>query len=116
VLRGLGLRPLKPTLTALRISPSTFRAGRKAVVSYRADVAGTAIFRVLRVKGVKRTRLVPVGASFTHAAKPGLNRLRFSGRVRDFGSMRRLPPGRYRLRATGSTAAASVSAAFRIVR
>jgi hypothetical protein len=121
-LYGLGLAAPKPVLGALHISPSTFKAvgrgasighGGHAVVSYRANIAGTATFRVLRVKG---TRLVPVGAAFTHAAKPGINRLRFTGRVKDHGVIRKLSPGRYRLRAIGSTAAASVSAAFRIVR
>jgi Glycine rich protein len=109
VLRGLGLRPLKPTLTALRISPSTFKPGRKVVVSYRADVAGTATFRVLRVKTSKgRTRFIPVGASFTRAAHAGANRFRFTGR--------KLPPGRYRLRGYGSGPSRSISAAFRIAR
>jgi hypothetical protein len=111
-LRGLGLAALKPTLTALRVSPSTFKAGRKALVSYHADVAGTATFRVLRVKtsvrnGKRRTRLIPVGASFTHPVRPGADRFRFKPTTK-------LLPGRYRLRATGAGPSRSVSVAFRI--
>ena len=122
LLDGLGLRAPRPVLSALRIAPSTFKAARrgksvaaggKALISYRADIAGIATFRVLRIKG---TRLVPVGASFTHGAKPGLNRFRFSGRVNDHGGMLELPPGRYRLRGYGSVPSRSVTAAFRIVR
>jgi hypothetical protein len=126
-LAGYGRPAPKPVLSALRISPSTFKAAKrgksiaargKATVTYRADVAGTATFRVLRVKtsvrnGKRRTRLVPIGASFTHAAHAGANRFRFTGRVKDIDEMVVLRPGRYRLRATG---ARSVSAAFRIAR
>ena len=126
--RGLGLAALKPTVTALRVSPSAFKAasrgrsiapGGKANVFFGSDVAGTATFRVLRVKtsvrkGKRRTRLIPVGASFTHPVQSGANRLRFTGRVEDTGEMAKLPPGRYRLRATRSGPSRSVSAAFRI--
>jgi hypothetical protein len=113
-LRGLGLAALKPTLTALRISPSTFKAGRKPLVSYRGDVAGTATFRVLRVKtsvrnGKRRTKLIPVGASFTSPVSAGANQFRFKVPTR-------LSPGRYRLRGTGSGPSHAVSVGFRIVR
>jgi hypothetical protein len=109
-LAGYGRAVPKPTLTALRISPSTFKAGRKVVVSYRADVAGTAKFRVLRVKSSKgRSRLIPIGASFTRAARAGVNHFRFRPTTK-------LPPGRYRLRGYGSGPSRSVSAAFRIAR
>jgi hypothetical protein len=60
------------------------------------------------------SRLVVFGASFTHQAQAGDNSFRFTGRVKDTGSMVKLPPGRYRLRATGRSSAGSVSAAFRI--
>jgi Glycine rich protein len=50
ILAGNGGAAPKPTLTALRVSPSTFKAGGNALVSYRSDVAGTIKFRVLRVK------------------------------------------------------------------
>jgi Glycine rich protein len=127
-LRGLGLRAPKPVLSALRISPSTFKAARrgksiagggKSNVSYRADVAGIATFRVLRVKtsvrgGKRRTRLIPIGGSFTHAVQPGTNSFRFTGRVETIGEMAKLPPGRYRLRGYGSGPSRSVSASFRI--
>jgi hypothetical protein len=65
------------------------------------------------------TRLIPVGASFTHADHRGANRAHFSGRVKVAGKTRRLAPGSYRLRASLRSAVAtgrSVSVAFRIVR
>jgi hypothetical protein len=108
ILAGNGGAAPKPTLTALRVSPSTFKAGGKALVSYRCDVAGTIKFRMLRVKRSKgRTRLIPVGPSFTRPAGAGDNRFRFKVPTK-------LPLGRYRLRATGSGPSRSVSAAFRI--
>jgi hypothetical protein len=124
-LRGLGLAAPKPVLSALHISPAAFTparrgksvaAGGKANVSFHADVAGTATFRVLRVKssvrnGKRRTRVLPIGASFTHPV-----RFHFTGRVEDVGETIELPPGRYRLRGYGSGPSRSVSAAFRIVR
>jgi hypothetical protein len=111
-LHGLGLAAPTPTLTALHISPSTFKAGGRALVSYHADVAGMIKFRVLRVKrsvrgGKQRTRLIPVGASFSRPARAGVNHFRFKVPTK-------LPPGRYRLRATGSGPSRSVSAGFRI--
>jgi Glycine rich protein len=107
---GVGLAVLKPTLTTLRISPSAFKAGRKPLVSYRADVAGTAKFRVLRVKAGKgRTKLVPIGASFTQTVRPGINRFRL-------GKTTQLSPGRYRLRGYGSGPSHAVSVGFRIAR
>jgi hypothetical protein len=114
LLHGLGLRAPTPTLTALRVSPSTLEAGRRALVSYHADVAGTIKFRVLRVKtsvrnGRRHTKLIPIGASFTRPASPGVNHFRFKVRSK-------LSPGRYRLRGTGSGPSRAVSAAFRIAR
>jgi hypothetical protein len=125
-LAGYGRAAPKPTLTALRISPSTFKAaGRgasvaasgKAAVRYRADVAGTVTFRVLRVKAGKRhTRFIPIGASFTLTARAGNNGFRFTGRVKATAAMAKLPPRRYRLRGTGSGPSHAISAAFRIAR
>jgi Glycine rich protein/Abnormal spindle-like microcephaly-assoc'd, ASPM-SPD-2-Hydin len=112
-LSGLHISP--PTFAPARRGSSTARSG-PVVVSYRADTAGTTTFRVLRVK---RGRLVPVGASFTHADRRGANRLHFTGRVKRGGKMRRLMPGTYRLRASPRSKLAtgrSRTVAFRIVR
>ncbi|MEN3279798.1 MAG: hypothetical protein V7607_938, partial [Solirubrobacteraceae bacterium] len=128
-LHGRGESMPKPVLSALRVSPSAFKAasrgrsiapGGKANVLFRSDVAGTGTFRVLRVrtsvrKGKRRTRLIPIGASFTHPVQSGANRMRFTGRVEDIGETIKLPPGRYRLRGTGSGPSRSISAGFRIV-
>jgi Abnormal spindle-like microcephaly-assoc'd, ASPM-SPD-2-Hydin len=142
-LTGTGVHARRK-LSALRMSPSTFAPARRgssvarggpAAVSYRADVAGTTTFRVLRVKGgVRRgkqcaspprrrptgakpcVRLIPVGASFAHADGVGRNRFRFTGRAKGVGA---LPPGRYRLRASPRSSIATgsaITAAFRIVR
>jgi hypothetical protein len=102
------------TLSKLRLAPSTFAVGGKASVSFHSDAAGRATFRVLRVKttarkGKRRTRLIPVGASFSRPARVGANHFRFEPTTK-------LPPGRYRLRAKGSGLSRSVSAAFRIAR
>jgi Abnormal spindle-like microcephaly-assoc'd, ASPM-SPD-2-Hydin len=119
VLHGTGTTT-KPVVSALRMSASAFRAGQKTVVSYRADVPGTVTFRVLRVKAAKRrTKLIPVGVSFSHGAHAGINRFGFTGRVRQHGRMAKLPPGRYRLRAIGRNDAGDGRSAvigFRIVR
>jgi hypothetical protein len=113
-----------PTLGALKISPSSFRAagkGRKgATVSYTDTHASTTKFTVRRcVKFTKHghrrcTRYVKVG-SFTHADHPGRNSFHFGPRL----GRRPLAPGAYRLEAapranhlTGRTA----SAMFSIVR
>jgi hypothetical protein len=59
---------------------------------------------------------VTLSGSFTHRGTTGKNRFRFSGRLRG----RKLPPGRYRLRAVATDPAGNKSStkrrAFRIVR
>jgi hypothetical protein len=123
-LTGTGIHARRK-LSALRLSPSTFAPARRgtsvagsgrATVSYRANTAGTTTFRVLRAKG---RRLIPIGATFTHADHRGANRLHFTGRVERGGKTLRLTPGTYRLRASLRSKLAtgrSVSVAFRIVR
>ena len=62
------------------------------------------------------TRYVRVRGSFTHDGQAGLNRFKFTGRLRG----RTLRPGRYRLVAAASNAAGNRSkprrTKFRIVR
>lgn len=129
----------KAALSALKISPSRFRAASKgatfakaktsAKVTYTLSAAGTVKFRVLRAaKGVKAggrcvaksrkhprgkacTRYVAVGRSISRASNAGANSLRFSGRV---GS-KKLRPGRYRLQSLDPSGATK-RASFRIVR
>ena len=109
-----------PTISALRVAPTAFAAGAGAAVTYKNDLGGRTTFRVLRVQGAgKRRRLVPVGRGFARRDPPGLNGFRFTGRVRDRGHLRKLPLGRYQLRATAHGAIASgrpASVSFRIVR
>jgi hypothetical protein len=113
----------KPSLTALAVSPTTFKArssgrsiGTKGTrVSYRVSEAATTRFTVERLSQGRRkgkscqrpsrsnrggracTRVVKVSGSFTHKGATGkLNRFTFTGRL----SGRKLALGRYRLNAS----------------
>jgi hypothetical protein len=130
-------------ISRLRVSPRAFRAlsrggsivtGRRgAVVSYSLSEAAGVVFGVERGYAGRRvggkcrkptrshrrakrcTRYVAVKGTFRHAGIPGLNRLRFSGRV----GKRALVAGAYRLVAqalAGSRSSAQLRARFRIVR
>jgi alpha-tubulin suppressor-like RCC1 family protein len=116
--------PQRPVLTALTLSPRSFRAAPAGptalpaarlaygtLLSYRDSQAAITTFSVQRpivgtLKGRrclrqpkrakakhKRCTLYPTLKRFTHADKPGVNSLRFTGRINE----RRLAPGRYRL-------------------
>lgn len=134
------------TLARLRVAPRVFpaadtgpsarpartsRAG--TIVSFTADMAADVTYRVRRARPGRRagrrcvapsraprrarrcTRFVAVRGSFTRSATAGPNRFRFTGRIRG----RKLPPGRYQLRATPNTNGrngATSSAGFRVVR
>jgi hypothetical protein len=116
--------PSPPVLSRLRLTPPHFRAatrgasvaaeakGRRTgtTISYRESIRAMTRFTVeRRVRGV----LTPVG-SFTHADRPGLNRLRFTGRL----SGRGLTPGRYLLVAVASSDGAAgkpLTADFKVV-
>jgi hypothetical protein len=110
--------PPVPRLSALRVTPASFKSGRGAArISYRDTLAGLTTFTVLAAEpGVisgklcgrpvikppphspaarRCTRMVPIG-SFTHQDRAGANSLRFTGRLRG----RALPPGSYTLQAT----------------
>jgi hypothetical protein len=135
-----------PTITALRLSRTTFRAAssggpfraaRAAIgtdVSFTLSEPGSVRFTIDRsttgrtVKGkcVKQTsknrarppckRWLPVQGSFTVTGKKGLNKIELSGRI----GGRTLSPGRYRLNARETDRAANRSTtkrtAFTIVR
>jgi hypothetical protein len=97
-------------------------------VSFRITEAAKATFKVERaLKGRKRgkkcvaptrknrkakrcTRYRRLKGSFTYSGKPGLNRFRFSGRLRG----KKLLPGRYRLVTAATDAAGNKSKAKRI--
>jgi FG-GAP-like repeat len=120
----------QPTLSSLKLTPRTFRAGRTGAsiaragigttVSYQDSTNATTIFTVGRaLPGVKRghncvassprptrrsqhcTRYVAVPGTFTHTDSAGTNRFRFTGQIG--GST--LKPGKYRLDATPTDAA-----------
>jgi hypothetical protein len=139
-----GTRPVVSGLTATRVFAAANRgaailAGRRrvpvgAAVRYGLSEAAATRFTVERAKTGRRvgrrcvkttrrnrsrrkcTRYVRVRGSFVHQGAAGLNRFRFSGRLRN----RRLPVGRYRLVAVATDVAGNRSAAkrraFRIVR
>jgi hypothetical protein len=91
----LGPGAPRPVLGALAVIPARFRAGAR--VSYTLSDPGKVRFTVVRA-GSKR-------GAFTHRANRGLNRFTFTGRLRG----RRLPPGRYRLRAVATDLAGNRS-------
>jgi hypothetical protein len=129
----------KAALSALKISPSRFKAASSgatfakaktgAKVTYTLSAAGTVSFRVYRAtKGVKSgnrcvakspahrtgkacTRYVAVGKAISHASAAGVTTLRFSGRI----GRKKLKPGRYRLQ-SADPAGGTRRASFTIVR
>ena len=125
-----------PTISALRLSPSTFKAASKGgsvatavgtKVSYRLSTAARTTFTVEHaVTGIKSgsrcvartrrnrngracTRYLKLRGGFTHNGKTGANSLRFTGRL----SGHKLAPGAYRLAVTAHTSAGDTSAAVR---
>ena len=136
---------LAPRFLRLALSPVAFAAfssgpsvrnssARGTRVTYRLSEAATATFRVQRVVAGRRVRgrcVRPTRANrgrprckryrtlrggFRHTGTAGLNRFRFSGRLRG----RKLRPGRYRLVATARDAAGNRSKParrlFRMIR
>ena len=133
--RFLSLALSRTVFAAFSSRPSMRRArARGTRVSYRLSEAATATFRVQRVLAGRRvrghcvrpsranrgrrrcTRYRTLRGSFSHTGTAGRNRFRFSGRLRG----RKLRPGRYRLVATATDAAANrsdpVRRLFRIIR
>jgi len=110
-----------PTLSGLRVSPSSFEAAARGGsiarvggrVSYRLSEAAKVRFTVERAT---RGRFVRLKGSFTHRGKQGSNRFTFRGRV----GGRRLRPGIYRLVGRATDPAGNRSAVrrarLRIVR
>jgi hypothetical protein len=127
-----------PAVAGLAIRPRAFRVGRRATVSFFANVAAFVTFKVQRARPGRRagarcaapsranrrrpacTRYVRVRGSlrFPKAglAAAGPASLTFTGRLRGAA----LAPGRYRLAAVARTAAGQASkvvfATFRVVR
>jgi hypothetical protein len=148
VIQSADYRATRPPAVAaavarLRLSPSTFRAGRtvRAVppratrVSYTLDVAASVRFTVQRLstgrkvagRCVKATgshrrrkscvRFVRLSGSFTRRRPAGADRFAFNGDISHIGAL--LKPGRYRLLATpiaNGRAGKPAHALFRIVR
>ncbi len=124
--------PVISVLAGLRVTPSAFRAKRRrgAKVSYRASQPATVTFTVQRPRAGRRqdgrcrkvtrrnrssrrrcTRWVKVRSSFRRPAVIGPNSFRFS--------VRKLKPGRYRLKAVARNSAGTgpaVTKRFRIKR
>jgi dipeptidyl aminopeptidase/acylaminoacyl peptidase len=126
---GTGTTPdgTAPVITTASLSRSSFAAFRRGAsiarnaprgtrVSYRLSELAKAKLRIERAfKRGTRTRYRLLKGSFTHSGKAGLNRFRFTGRLRG----RKLRPGRYRLVLVATDAAGNKSKArrmkFRIV-
>ena len=133
-----------PSVSGFGLDPRAIRAAAKGgsiarapvgtSVSYALSEAATAAFTVQRAKAGRKkgrrcvapnrrnqqsprcTRYRRVKGSFSHAGEAGLNRFRFTGRLRG----KKLPPGRYRLVVVVADAAGQKStparAKFRVVR
>ena len=123
--------PVPFALTALRVTPNPWRIARgAALITVRANIAGTVRFTVQRARGGRLvggrcaaptrasrrravcTRFVAVRGSFTRAVRPGTTTIRFAGRL----GGRQLGVGRYRLIARASTGEATRRAGFTVVR
>ena len=122
-------RAANPGLRSLRAprvgSTIAYRLSERARVKFRVERVLTG--RRLRGRCVKPSRssrhpprevhtLQAARGSLTHTGRPGTNRLKFQGRVKQ----RRQEPGRYRLRAVAKDLAGNASrptrARFRLVR
>lgn len=113
----------RPLLTRLAVGPARLRPGGRAVVRYTlsahapapAPAPATVTLRIERAVAGRRARWRTLPGSLTDAGEPGRNALAFGTRV----GGRRLPAGRYRLRAVATDAAGRASAprrtALRIV-
>jgi hypothetical protein len=107
----------RPVLSALRLRPRAFRAGRPrpagSTVRYRLTEPATVEFTVERARSHGGYRRLT--GSLTEPGRRGADRFRFSGRLRG----RRLRPGRYRLAAVPTDAVGNrgrtVRAGFRIL-
>jgi hypothetical protein len=124
---GVPADTVKPLLTALAISPPTFRAAIGATIFYSVSEQSAVVFRVERrlagrkskgrcVKPGKRnrshkkcTRYVRLKGSFAHSGPEGANGFKFDGRLKG----KRLKAGRYRLVAVPNDAAGNRGAAKR---
>jgi Domain of unknown function (DUF5122) beta-propeller len=116
----------RPIISALKITPATFRAAPKGAttaakkrkirvggkVTYRLSNASTVTFTVTQKKGRKAKTL----GAFKLKGKQGNNKFTFRGRLKK----KALKPGNYRLiaRATGASGLKSVAVArtFKIVK
>ena len=86
--------PPKPALSALKLSPSKFRAKTGTRVSFKLNTSARVTFRVVRCRGSHKCR--PVKGSFKRSGSAGANKFHLNGRLR--GKL--LRPGKYRLAAT----------------
>ena len=111
--------PARLSLTDLRLSPNLFKAARSGPAVRRIGMAGAAL--VFRLSGpakvdfrVTSVRVQGVIGRFSVRGRRGLNRLRFTGRLRD----RALPVGAYRLTAQAidrdGVTSATAGFAFRV--
>jgi hypothetical protein len=113
------VRTAPPLLFALRISPAVIRAARSgpsvvstsrrgAIVSFRLDEAATVTFTVQRM--ASKHRFKALRGSFRVKGHRGLNRLRFTGRIRHHA----LRPGKYRLTLRARDASGRVGRPVRV--
>jgi hypothetical protein len=95
-----------PVLSALKIKPGKFKAGRGARVTFKLSKAATVTFKVSG----------KTSGSFSRKAKRGKNAFKFRGKVKG----KTLPPGAYRMVASAKAPnlprSKAVARAFRIVK
>jgi hypothetical protein len=111
-------RPARPVLSGLTVAPDVFAPARGGPAVVRRGRAGAALWFALSTPATVRFRVTPGGERlrFQARGRRGINRMRFSGRIRG----RALADGAYSLTAvaTARNGLASVPTAtrFRIAR
>jgi virginiamycin B lyase len=117
------LGPRRPVLSRLRLHPSRFPAAHRrrqttgTTISYRDTARATTTFTIERCLTPRRHRpkRCAILGTFTHADRPGVNRLHFSGHA----AGKPLAPGKYTLvvvAAAAGTRSRPATAQFEVTR
>ena len=93
--RGGARKPA--AITRARVVPTRLRRGRRGRIVFRIDRPANVVVQFARVRRGRPPRVLH--DTIVKRAKPGRNRIRFTGRL----GGRRLRPGRYRLRLIATT-------------
>jgi plastocyanin len=87
----------RASISRARVVPARLRRGQRGRIVFRIDRPAKVVVQFARVRRGRPTRFLH--DTIVKRAKPGRNRIRFTGRL----GGRRLRPGRYRLRLIATT-------------